>query len=241
MRLIFEEYFKDLKNWNFEYGFIRNNELQYYTDKNVSYGDGLKIYGKKERIGNKLYDPSSFDWRLNREFADYTSSSINTKDKFSFKYGVMEVKAKIPVADGAWPAIWMLGSEEEYPYCDEVDVMEYYLCEERPTILANFMWSETGLYNWSTKQISLEYFQSKDEHWADKFHIWKTIWTSKCFQIFIDDELINSINTEDIPGNKFKKNYYILLNLAIGRKCFYPKDESLPLVYEIEYVKVYQE
>ena len=64
------------------------------------------------KIKNKLYDFSSDDWRKNREYCEYTSSSINTKDKFEFKYGVSEVKAKIPTADGAWPAIWLLGSEE---------------------------------------------------------------------------------------------------------------------------------
>ena len=138
MKLIFEEYFNNLDNWNFEEGFIRNYELQYYASNNVKFSNGLKIYGKKEKIRNKLYDCSSDDWRKNREFAEYTSSSINTKGKF--EYGVLEVKAKIPTSDGSWPAIWLLGSEEKYPFCDEVDVMEYYMCGDSPSILANFMW-----------------------------------------------------------------------------------------------------
>lgn len=240
MKLIFEEYFNNLDNWNFEEGFIRNYELQYYTSNNVKFSNGLKIYGKKEKIRNKLYDCSSDDWRKNREFAEYTSSSINTKGKFEFKYGVLEVKAKIPTSDGSWPAIWLLGSEEKYPFCDEVDVMEYYMCGDSPSILANFMWSNNGEYNWSTKQLSLDYFKNKDNNWENKFHIWKLDWTKEYMRIYIDDELVNEININNIKGNKFKKKYYILLNLAIGRKGLRPNDNDLPFVYEIEYVKVYQ-
>ncbi len=177
MKLIFEENFKNLDNWNFEYGFVRNKELQYYTDKNIELNHGLIIYGKKESILNKDYDNNSDDWRKNRKYAEYSSSSINTKGKFAFKYGVLEVKAKIPVSQGAWPAIWLMGDDEEYPFCDEVDVMEYYLCDNRPTILANFLYSYKGEYNWITKEITLNYFENKDKDWENKFHVWKLDWT----------------------------------------------------------------
>lgn len=240
MKLVFEEYFKNLDNWNFEEGFIRNYELQYYTNKNIELSNGLKIYGREEHIKNSLFDSNSVDWRKNREYAEYTSSSINTKGKFEFKYGILEVKAKIPTTDGAWPAIWLMGSEEVYPYCDEVDVMEYYLCDNIPTILANFMWSNNGEYNWSTKQVSFDYFKNKDINWENKFHIWKLDWQEDYMRIYIDDELINELNISNINGNKFKKEYYILLNLAIGRNGLKPNNNSMPLTYEIEYVKVYQ-
>lgn len=188
----------------------------------------------------EFYKSDSDDWRLNRKKAEYTSSSINTKGKFEFKYGVLEVKAKIPTADGSWPAIWLLGVDEKWPFCDEVDVMEYFLCNDSPSILANFMWSNNGEKNWSTKHISLNYFKSKDRGWKDKFHIWKLDWQEDYMRIYIDNELINEINISNIKGNKFKKKYYILLNLAIGHKGLKPKDSDLPLVYEIEYIKVYQ-
>jgi len=240
MKLVFEEYFNNLDNWNFEKGFVRNEELQYYTDKNVDFSNGLKIYGKKGNIKNDKYDSTSNDWRKNREYSEFSSSSINTKGKFEYKYGVLEVKAKIPTANGSWPAIWLLGSEEKYPFCDEVDVMEYYLCDDTPSILANFMWSHSGEYNWSSKYISIDYFKNIDSNWENKFHIWKLDWNEEYMKIYIDDELINEINIKNIKGNKFKKKYYILLNLAIGRKGLKPKTSDLPLVYEIEYIKVYQ-
>lgn len=240
MKLVFEEYFENLDNWNFESGFIRNQELQYYTNRNVVLNNGLIIYGKKEKVKNKDYDRDNNDWRKNREYAYYTSSSINTAGKFEFQYGILEVKAKIPTTDGSWPAIWLLGSEEEWPYSDEVDVMEYYLYNNSPSILGNFMYYDGRNENWSTKAISLNYFKQKDKNWENKFHIWKLDWTDKYMRIYLDDELINEINIDKINGNKFKKKYYILLNLAIGREGVEPNINQMPLKYEIEYVKVYE-
>ena len=195
---------------------------------------------KKEKIINKDYKKDSDDWRYRDKFANYTSCSINTKDKFSFLYGRMEVKAKIPCEKGAWPAIWMLGAVEEYPYCDEIDVMEKYDIDGKPSILANFMCSYDGSYLWSTKYESIELLQSKDKEWADKFHIWSVNWTKNYMKIYIDGVLINMINIKQIAGNKFKKPLYILLNLAIGQKGVKPNDEDLPLKYCVEYVKVWQ-
>lgn len=240
MKLVFEEYFENLKNWNFEEGFVRNQELQYYTKRNVEYGRGLKICARKEQVRNEQYDSSSQLWTRSREYAEYTSSSINTKGKFEFQYGALEVKAKIPVADGAWPAIWLMGSEQEWPFCDEVDVMEQYLCEDKPTVLANFMWSSRGEQNWSTKQIALEYFRAKNPDWQNNFHVWKLDWQEDEMSIYVDEELINQINIANIPSDAFRKKYYILLNLAVGKDGVKPKKADLPLVYEIEYVKVYQ-
>lgn len=240
MKLIFEDYFRDLQNWNFEEGFVRNQEPQYYTDKNVEFGDGLQIIGKAERVRNELYNPGDESWVRNREYAEYTSSSLNTRGKFEFRYGTLEVKARIPVADGAWPAIWLMGSEDEWPFCDEIDVMEQYLCEGAPTILANFMWSSRGECNWSTKQIALEYFKSKSSNWQNEFHVWKLEWREDYLGIYIDNELINQISTAGMPGDAFRKKHYILLNLAIGKDGVKPKEVDLPLIYEVEYVRVYQ-
>ena len=68
MKLVFEEYFNNLDNWNFEERFIRNYELQYYMNSNIEFSNNLKIYGKK--IKNKLYDSNSDDWRKNRKYCD---------------------------------------------------------------------------------------------------------------------------------------------------------------------------
>ena len=100
----------DASSWSFEQGFVRNNELQWYQEDNAYCKDGLLIIeGRKERVKNPKYNPESKSWRENREYAEYTSSCIKTTGKREFKYGRFEVRAKIPVISGSWPAIWTLG------------------------------------------------------------------------------------------------------------------------------------
>src|SRR6188474_2015603 len=50
----------DPKKWNFERGFQRNNELQWYQPQNATCKGGLLVIeGRKERVANPEYDPSS--------------------------------------------------------------------------------------------------------------------------------------------------------------------------------------
>jgi len=93
--------------WRFETGFQRNEEDQWYQKDNAQMKEGaLCIEGRQEAVKNPNYQAGSSDWKKNREYSEYTSSCIVVKDAYVFKYGRMEVRAKIPVAQGAWPAIW---------------------------------------------------------------------------------------------------------------------------------------
>ena len=114
--------------WNFEQGYARNEEAQWYQSDNAVCKNGLLIIEarKEQNRKNPLYVSGSNDWRKKREFIDYTSSSVTTAGKKEFLYGRFEIKARIPVAKGAWPAIWTLGSNMEWPSCGEIDIMECY-------------------------------------------------------------------------------------------------------------------
>ena len=82
------------KDWTFERGFVRNQELQWYQPQNAYVKDGfLVIEGRKEHRKNPLYEAGSNDWRRNREFIEYTSSSLTTRLGFQFMYGRVEVRA----------------------------------------------------------------------------------------------------------------------------------------------------
>ena len=104
--------------WNYEQGYARNEEAQWYQPDNaVCKGGSLIIEARKEHgRPNPLYVPGSNDWRKKREFIEYTSSSVTTAGKKEFLYGRFEVRARIPVAKGAWPAIWLLGSHMAVSY-----------------------------------------------------------------------------------------------------------------------------
>ena len=237
--------------WNYENGFVRNNELQWYQQDNAYCKDGhLIIEGRKENRPNPIFEKNSDDWRKKRQTIQYTSSSINTRGKKEFLYGRVEVRARIPLESGAWPAIWTLGTNMEWPSNGEIDIMEYYRIKGIPHILANAAWGTDTRYSakWRTKAIPFSDFTTKDKDWGDKFHIWRMDWDEQSIKLYLDDELLNAIPlSETINGtlgnhkNPFKQPHYLLLNLALGgQHGGEPAAEAFPMKYEIDYVRVYQ-
>jgi len=238
--------------WSFEQGFIRNRELQWYQEDNAWCGDGLLIIeGKRQKVKNTGYDEKSEDWRYNRKFASYTASSVKTEGKKEFLYGRFEIRARIPVAGGSWPAIWTLGREMEWPSCGEIDLMEFYRIKDLPHILANAAWGTDTRYvgQWDSEKIPFfTSFTDRDPAWASKFHLWRMDWDETAIKLYLDNELLNEILlTETTNGslgnytNPFRQPHYLLLNLAIGgTNGGKPDDTAFPLRYEIDYVRVYQ-
>lgn len=244
------------KDWTFERGFKRNQELQWYQSQNAWVKDGcLVIEGRKEHRRNPLYEAGSSDWRKNREFIEYTSSSLTTRLGFQFLYGRVEVRAKIPVASGSWPAIWLLGNKWEWPQNGEIDMMEYYIKDGVPSILANACWGSTERWKavWDSVVMPFSHFTEKDPDWADKFHIWRMDWDKDFIRLYLDDELLNEIDLSKTVNGGYGGNHenpfsniipgfkhYILLNLALGSNGGEPDCSKFPLRYLIDYVRVYQ-
>ncbi|MEO2070272.1 MAG: glycoside hydrolase family 16 protein [Zunongwangia sp.] len=232
--------------WSYENGFVRNEELQWYQSENAIIQNGnLSILGKKESVKNDRFNPESNNWKESREFAEYTSASINTRGKFDFQFGILEVKAKIDTSMGMWPAIWTLGIEKGWPSNGEIDVMEYYLVDQKPAILANAAWKgATSYVSWDSEKIPFSKFLKKDPKWAEKFHVWKMEWTKDFIKIYLDDELLNTISLSETKNpdgfNPFHQPHYILLNLAIGGNGGDPSATTFPRKYEVDYVRVYQ-
>lgn len=249
-------------DWNFEHGFVRNYELQWYQEDNAICRDGcLIITARHEQVKNPNYvkldnsDPNRPrrrrpDWRQQREYAEYTSASVNTRGKREFLYGTLEVRARIPVLEGAWPAIWTLGSQWHWPSCGEIDVMEYYRINDVPHILANAAWgNDNNQAVWNSKAIPFTHFTDRDSDWTQKFHVWRMEWHPEYLRIYLDDELLNDIDlSKTVNGtygegkNPFHTPQYFLLNLAIGgQHGGEPAPDKYPLRYEIDYIRFYQD
>jgi beta-glucanase (GH16 family) len=233
-------------NWSYEQGFVRNQELQWYQVDNAFCESGLLIIeGRQESVLNPDYDPASSDWRKQREYAEYTSSSLHSSGKVEFQYGKFELRARIDTRSGLWPAFWTLGISGEWPSRGEIDIMEYY----QGKILANAAWGTgtrwTAAWDSASKTIS----SFSDPDWADKFHIWRLEWTRERLILSMDDLVMNTVdlsatinpNTAWGPSNPFHQPHYMLLNLAIGGTAGGdPSTTVFPARYEIDYVRVYQ-
>lgn len=237
----------DPKNWDYEKGFLRNRETQWYQPDNAFVEDGkLVIEGRKETKPNPNYIPGPWEkWRTSRKDITYTSSSIRTKDLHAWQYGRFEVRAKISAKEGLWPAIWFLGVEGGWPSNGEVDLMEYY----DGSILANACWEakKKGRARWDSAKIPLTAFN--DDKWDERFHVWRMDWDENFIKLYVDDQLLNTINLKKTinkggrgPKNPFHQPHYLLLNLAIGgSNGGDPEKTAFPSRYEVDYVRVYQQ
>ncbi|MBM3808822.1 MAG: glycoside hydrolase family 16 protein [Acidimicrobiia bacterium] len=218
----------DSSKWGYELGYVRNNEAQYYTSRpaNVRAEAGvLVIESLKEAY----------------QGYGYTSASINTLGRFEFLYGRVEVRAKLPTGNGAWPAIWMLGTNRTqvgWPTCGEIDIMEYVGFD--PLRVHGSI--HTAAYSRGThKTASINVANP----W-DAFHVYAMEWYPDRIEIFVDGQkyftfLNEGTGTRTWP---FDQPQYLLINLAIGGSWGGQRgidDSRFPHRYLVDYVRIYQQ
>ncbi len=234
----------DTKNWKFEHGFVRNNELQWYQPQNARCSNGMLIIeARREHLPNPIYSPEGSNWKNKRKSIEYTSASLNTAGLQSWKYGRFVMRARIDTSAGLWPAFWTLGVKGKWPSNGEIDIMEYY----RKKLLANIACATItpSTPQWYSNSKAIKEFAGID--WSEKFHIWRMDWDEKGISLYVDDELLNHVELSNLVNqdgsgiNPFNKPQYMLLNLAIGGdNGGNPSYTVFPKHFEIDYVRVYQ-
>ena len=223
----------DPKKWGFEKGYVRNDELQYYTDRpeNVRVEDGYLV------IEARL-DSLEVDGKVH----PVTSSSILTKNKAEWQYGRIEVRAKIPSSLGTWPAIWMLGTNIDqvgWPAAGEIDILEH-VGYEPDKIHVNV---HTKAYNHSIgtgKGKSIDFPRP-----YDSFHVYAVDWNQEKIEFFVDDKKVFTFENEKKSKDEwpFDQPFFLILNLAIGGAWGGQQGvdlSTLPQKYYVDYVRVYQ-
>lgn len=219
----------DPAKWGYEIGYVRNDEKQYYTSRseNARVENGrLVIEGRREAYQGYAY----------------TSASLNTRRRFEFTYGRVEVRAQLPTGRGTWPAIWMLGTNIDqvgWPACGEIDVMENVGFE--PSRIYGTI--HTAAYNHvaGTAKGSSTTVASP---WED-FHVYAMEWSADRVEISVDGSRYFSFANEGTGTRAwpFDRPMYLLLNLAIGGSWGGQKgmdDALFPHRYVVDYVRIYQ-
>ena len=213
----------DSTKWVNEVGFIRNNELQYYTFRRlenckVEHG-ALLIIGKKE----------------NYQSAAYTSASLTTDGKYSWTYGKIEARIKLPNQQGMWPAFWLLGQDRHqvgWPKCGEVDIMEHINNEN--VNHGTMHWDHNGaVSSGGIVQCDMHQYHVYSLEWDKQSMVWLVDGTP-----FWKENITDSINSTE----EFHKPVYIILNLAIGGSWAGIPDSTtiFPDTMCVDYVRVYQ-
>ena len=232
----------DPANWDYERGFVRSQELQWYQPENAFCTNGrLIIEARPEHKRNPQFTPGSENWKTNREWIDYTSASITSRRLREFKYGKFEMRARIDTRLGSWPAFWTLGATPGIPWpaCGEVDIMEFYA----GTVLANFGYGLDG----KTKLLAVKQPVADlgGDAWSKEFHIWTMAWDEKQMYMLLDGKLMNQLDVATADnadgGNPFHRPVYIILNQVIGGQCGGdPSQTKFPIRFEVDWVRVYQ-
>jgi len=233
----------DTDKWDYEHGYVRNEELQWYQPENARCEMGmLVIEARKEQKLNPGYLNGSKDWRKNRKMINYTSSCMITAGKGIWKYGRFEMRGRIDISEGMWPAWWTLGIEKSWPANGEIDIMEYY----KGKLLANIACAgKNGKPEWHSNTFPVDSMGATI--WSAKFHIWRMDWTEKFIALYVDNNLLNKVDVDSLVNkdgagfNPLKQPHYMLLNLAVGGiNGGDPKKTIFPKKLEVDYIRVYQ-
>ncbi len=223
----------DMNNWNYQIGNgcpdlcgWGNNEAQYYKKENILFQDGnLIIVAKNEKFNSN----------------NYTSSRINTKGKFSFHYGRIDVRAALPVGQGIWPAIWMLGDQIDtvgWPASGEIDIMEMIGGAGREnTVYGTAHWESKGNHEYRSSNYLLDTGIFNDE-----FHVFSVVWNSDSIKWFVDDIQYHEVDISVSELEEFKQDFHFLINIAIGGNWpGNPNDTTtFPQYLIIDYIRVFQ-
>lgn len=231
-KLVWEEDFNsevlDASKWSYQLGDgcpelcgWGNNEPQIYTRNNHELRDG------------KLYIT------VKKEDSIYTSTRITTKDKFEFKYGRVEARAKIPTGKGVWPAFWMLGAnidEVGWPLSGEIDILEY--VGKEPGIIF------TSLHTQDSHGNTINTRKTKIDGIEEGFHVYAADWSPEKIEFFVDGKSVYTFS----PGERsqevwpFDQPFYLLLNVAVGGNFGGPEidDSIFPQQFVVDYIRVFK-
>ena len=233
----------DRKVWTFDLGNsgFGNGELQTYTanPENVQLSDG-------DLVIQAVRDGDSF-----------TSARLKTQGRFSFQYGRLEARIKLPnVANGLWPAFWLMGDNygtDGWPRCGEIDVMEvgYRGAIENGTVNRSLSgavhwWHETGTWSdWLQADANAD--TTLSENFYEDYHIFGMNWYPDRIELYIDnpEQPYFAIDITPEELSEFRNHAFLLLNLAVGGWNFVEITDPaqitapFPAQMRVDYVRVY--
>jgi beta-glucanase (GH16 family) len=224
----------DAAKWSFDTGRNRegwhNHELQYYSrdrTENAELRDGrLVITARHERLS------SAADWGRQR----YTSARLITRGKAEWTYGFFEIRARLACGKGTWPAIWMLGSQGDWPAGGELDIMEH--IGHQPGRVFSTVHTAAGSGASGAGAVTVV------SDACSAFHDYQMHWTGQGIRFGIDGVVhFEYLNPRTGRARwPFDAPQFLILNIAIGGDLGGKVDDSIfPVCMEVDHVRVYQQ
>lgn len=227
----------DLNVWNFqvlEAGHF-NNEWQRYTNS-----------ANNTFIENNCLVIKAIHESDVHGMNQYTSARLHTANKYSFKYGKISARIKLPQGKGIWPAFWMLGSnidenggDTPWPQSGEIDILELYGSKDDGVIEANLHYADKSDLHAMMGAASFKLEQGK---FADAFHIFALEWDETTISWLLDGEKFASMPISADELSEFRKEFFILLNVAVGGTYAGRPDNTsiFPQSMYVDWIRVYK-
>ena len=239
--LIWNDEFKNpelnLDKWSYEIGGHGwgNNELQFYTDN-----DSTAFIEDGNLVLRAKVVPQGTGSSNNLRY--FTSARLRTSGKGDWRYGRIEVKAKLALGQGIWPAIWMLPTDWMYggwPQSGEIDIMEHVGYD--PGHVHGSIHTESYNHKINTQKGGSLKLDSIDT----AFYVYAIEWFEDRIDFFINDDKYYSFQNDNNNNFKtwpFNQRFHLLINIAVGGDWPGSPDEttSFPTEMKIDYVRVYQ-
>ncbi len=204
-----------------------NNELQYYRAENATVSGGLlTITARQQSFGGKAY----------------TSARLRSRGLADFTYGRIEMRAKLPIGRGLWPAFWMLPTNSPYgnwPVSGEIDIMEYVGHQPSQVFGTLHYGNPDQIYSSSATSLPSGTFHDGFHTFAIEWEPNRIRWLLDGVQYACKSNWISSAAGYPAP---FDKPFHMLLNLAVGGNLPGSPDAStvFPQEYVIDWVRVWQ-
>jgi len=227
----------DLTKWSRETGGHGwgNNELQFYTDSDSnSYVENGNLILKAQVVPQGIGSSKGLRY--------YSSARLRTYGKGDWKYGRIEVKAKVASGQGIWPAIWMLPTDwlfGGWQSSGEIDIMEHVGYDLG--VVHGSVHTEAYNHKINTQRSSARKIANVDT----EFHVYSIIWDKDKISFFIDD-VQYFLFENDQQGNyktwPFDQRFHLLINIAVGGDWPGNPDNStnFPRKMLVDYVRVYE-
>ena len=227
----------DFTKWSHEIGGHGwgNNELQFYTDSDSnSYVENGNLILKAQVVPQGIGSSKGLRY--------YSSARLRTYGKGDWKYGRIEVKAKVASGQGIWPAIWMLPTDwlfGGWPSSGEIDIMEHVGYDLG--VVHGSVHTEAYNHKINTQRSSARKIANVDT----EFHVYSIIWDKDKISFFIDD-VQYFLFENDQQGNyktwPFDQRFHLLINIAVGGDWPGNPDNStnFPRKMLVDYVRVYE-
>lgn len=233
----FDENNINMGNWNYqvEEAGRFNEEWQRYTNSEQN------AYIENNCLVIKAIHESD-QHKINQ----YTSARMNTANKYAFKYGKIAARIKLPEGQGIWPAFWMLGNnidenggDTPWPQTGEIDIFELYGSKDDGVVEANAHYADVSESHAMMGAVS---YKLKEGKFSDDFHIFELEWNEKEISWFVDGEKYASMPITDDEFSEFHKEFFILLNIAVGGTyAGYPDETTtFPQYMYTDWIRVYE-